>query len=60
MGKKKNVENISEDKFSKKQIVSSKRYRNNVDLLNSVLKDKKTYTLKEVDEIIEKFKKGKV
>lgn len=60
MAKKKKVENIAEDKFSKKQIVSSKRYRNNVDLLNAVLKDNKTYTLKEVDGIIEKFKKGKV
>jgi len=60
MAKKKIAENIAEDKFSKKQIVSSKRYRNNVDLLNAVLKDNKTYTLKEVDEIIEKFKKGKV
>lgn len=60
MAKKKIVENTAEDKFSKKQIVSSKRYRNNVDLLNAVLKDNKTYTLKEVNEIIEKFKKGKV
>lgn len=60
MAKKKIVEKVAEDKFSKKQIVSSKRYRNNVDLLNAVLKDNKTYTLKEVNEIIEKFKKGKV
>lgn len=60
MAKKKIVENTAENKFSKKQIVSSKRYRNNVDLLNAVLKDNKTYTLKEVNEIIEKFKKGKV
>lgn len=60
MAKKKNIEIVDEDKFSKKQIVTSKRYRSNVDLLNAVLKDKKTYTLKEVDEIIENFKKGKV
>lgn len=37
---KKEIKN-TEDKFSKEQIVKSKRFRNNVDLLNAVLKESK-------------------
>lgn len=60
MVKKKNTKTVSEDKFSKEQIVKSKKFQNNVDLLNAVLKENKKYTLKEVNEIIKNFKKGKV
>lgn len=56
---KKEIKNI-EDKFSKEQIVKSKRFRNNIDLLNAILKENKQYTLKEVEEIIKNFMKGKV
>lgn len=51
---------ITEDKFSKEQIVTSKNFRSEVDLLNALLKENKKYTIKEVNEIIKKFKKGKV
>ncbi|MDY5647126.1 MAG: hypothetical protein SPF22_09000 [Candidatus Onthovivens sp.] len=56
---KKEIKN-TEDKFSKEQIVKSKRFRNNIDLLNAILKENKQYTLKEVEEIIKNFMKGKV
>lgn len=56
---KKEIRN-TEDKFSKEQIVKSKRFRNNIDLLNAILKENKQYTLKEVEEIIKNFMKGKV
>lgn len=56
---KKEMKN-TEDKFSKEQIVRSKRFRNNIDLLNAILKENKQYTLKEVEEIIKNFMKGKV
>lgn len=56
---KKEIKN-TEDKFSKEQIVKSKRFRNNMDLLNAILKENKQYTLKEVEEIIKNFMKGKV
>ncbi len=49
-----------EDTYTKEQIVKSKRFANNVDLLNATLKDTKKYTLKEVNEIIENYMKGKV
>lgn len=56
---KKEIKN-TEDKFSKEQIVKSKRFRKNIDLLNAILKENKQYTLKEVEEIIKNFMKGKV
>ena len=46
--------------FRKEQIVASKRYENDVDIVNALLQDEKEYALVEVDELIERFKKGKV
>lgn len=47
-------------KFTKSQLVNSERYLDHVDLLNALLDEKETYSLSEVDEKIEKYKKGKV
>lgn len=47
-------------KFYKKQLVASKKYSRYKDLLNAVLKDDSTYSIDEVDELIENFMKGKV
>jgi len=60
MTKKKEEKVVSEEKFGKRQIVNSKRFKNDRDLLNAILQEDKNYTLKEVEEKIEKFKKGKV
>lgn len=60
MAKGKKVETIIEDGFTKQQIVNSKRFKDNVDLLNALLKDDKLYTLEEVNKTIEDFRKGKV
>lgn len=46
--------------FSKAQIVQSKRYKNDIDIVNALLDDKKQYGLEEVDKIIANFKKGRV
>ncbi len=51
---------IIEEKYTKKQIVNSKTFIDNKDLLNAVLKEDKSYTKQEVNKIIENFKKGKV
>lgn len=54
---------IDKDKdvaYTKDQILASKKYSNRKDVLNVVLKNGKLYTLKQVDEQIEKFMKGKV
>lgn len=46
--------------FAKAQIVSAKKYENDIDVINALLKDGESYTLADVDKIIEDFKKGKV
>lgn len=47
-------------KFSKEQLLKSRRYANRRDLLGALLSDEKRYTLKEVDAAIKTFMKGKV
>ena len=46
-------------KYTKENIINSKRYLMNKDLLNVILEEKE-YTLQEVEEEINKFKKRKV
>ena len=46
--------------FTRDQLAASKRYATRRDLVNVLLEDGKQYTLAEVDEKIEAFKKGKV
>lgn len=48
-----------EEQFTKEQIVNSRIFIDNRDLLNAILEDK-SYSKKEVDEIIKNYKKGKV
>lgn len=50
----------NEDKYSKEQITSSKRYSKSKDILNALLDENKMYTFTEIDKIIENFKKRKV
>lgn len=49
-----------ETKYNKKQLVSSKKYFANRDLLQVLLQEDKTYTLKEVESKIKEFKERKV
>lgn len=56
---KKEVKKITKEKYTKEQIVNSKTFINNRDLLNAILEDK-SYSKKEINEIIENYKKGKV
>ena len=46
--------------FTKAQWVAAQRYAHRRDLSGALLEDGKTYTLNEVDALIEKFMKGKV
>lgn len=47
--------------FSKSHILTFKRYAGRRDLLTQLLKDGKTYTLDQIDGLIQNFmKKGKV
>ena len=54
---KKEVKKVTEEKYTKEQIVNSKTFINNRDLLNAILEDK-SYSKKEINEIIENYKKG--
>lgn len=46
--------------FNKEQIIRSDRYTLNRDILNVLLEENKQYSIKEVDDLISKFMKGKV
>ena len=50
----------SATRFTKEQILSSKKYRDSRDLLQAVLEDSGTYSFKEVEKKIEDYRKGKV
>lgn len=56
----KNDEELTEEKFSKEQILLSKKYIKNRDLLRTILKDEGIYSFNEVDSLIEKFMKGRI
>ena len=60
MATKKVVEKQIEPSFSKSQLVKSKFFFEERDLLNALLNDNKTYTIDEVANMISDFKKGKV
>ncbi|MDB3660489.1 hypothetical protein C4260_15560 [Clostridioides difficile] len=45
-------------KFTKEQIVNSKKYVNRKDLLNVILKENDLYSFSEVEDRINKFMKG--
>lgn len=46
--------------YTKDQLAASKKYANRRDLIRALLEDGKTYTLDEVDSLINTFMKGKV
>lgn len=54
------TEKTGERRFTKAQLMESHRYAEQKDLINALLEDGKTYTLKQVDTQIDKFLKGKV
>lgn len=46
--------------FTKKQLANSKKYRDQKDIINSVLSYDQTYTLEQTEQLVDKFLKGKV
>ena len=53
-------EGAVERKYTKQQLVSSARYRNNRDLFSAILEDGAMYAIAEVEQMAEQFMKGKV
>lgn len=52
--------NIATAVYTKEQLATSQRYAARRDLISALLVDGKSYTLNEVDALIEKYLKGKV
>lgn len=46
--------------FSKESLLNSKHFMKRRDLISALLDDDKQYTIKQVDEIMSKYLKGKV
>jgi hypothetical protein len=46
--------------FTKDQLLASKKYANRRDILNALLVAGETYTIAQVDALIEKYMKGPV
>lgn len=49
-----------ENRFSKEQMCSSVRFRERKDIVNALLKEGELYTIRDVEEKIEKYMKGEV
>lgn len=47
-------------KYSYEQLIASKRYNGRRDLLDALLEHSKTYTIDEIDALIDSFMKGPV
>lgn len=48
-----------ETKYKKKDLLNSKKYRKNRDILDALLENDKSYSIKEIEKIINNFlKKG--
>jgi arginine repressor len=50
----------TEPKFTKEALLKSKRFYDQRDIVNALLKDGAEYTISQVDSMIKKYMKGKV
>lgn len=57
---KNKVATKTENRFTKQQVLASKKLPYSKDLINAILQEDKTYTLKEVESEINKFLKKRV
>lgn len=60
MPKKENETKKEDVKFTKEQILQSKKFKNRIDVIKVILQDNKSYTLEEVQKEIDKFMKRRV
>lgn len=51
---------ISENKFTKDQIVNSKQFSDKRDIVDALLSNDKTYTINNVKNMIENYMKGQI
>ncbi|EOS27680.1 hypothetical protein C806_00127 [Lachnospiraceae bacterium 3-1] len=55
-GKSERTENL----FTKEQLLNSERFQNRKDIINALLESDKHYTVKQTEQMIENYMKGKV
>lgn len=61
MKAKKETEDLKPvSRFTREQILSSKRYADKRDLISALLEENKMYTLEMIDKLIDEFMKGRV
>lgn len=53
-------DDVKKARFTKAQLLESRKYRSKKDVVNALLKDNRTYTIDEADALINKFMKGRV
>ncbi len=56
----KSKESTNEVSFTKSQLLKSKKYVHQTDVLNVILEEDKNYTIKEVEKLIDGFMKKEV
>lgn len=56
----KKIKEKQESKFTKQQILAASKYNNRRDALNAILQDDKSYSISEVNSLLENWLKGKV
>lgn len=54
------IASAAENRFSKEQLLMSERFRNRRDIADALLDDGVLYTVKDVEQKIENYMKGKV
>jgi len=56
----KEIKTKEKPKFTKRQLLNSKKYQHQTDLLNAILENDKSYSISEVEKLIDEFMKEKV
>lgn len=54
------AKNKTSVKYGKSELMKSKRFLQDRDILNTLLNDEDEYSVEEADDILKKWKKGKV
>lgn len=54
------IKTKKEPKFTKEQLIKSKMYQNQIDIVKIVLEENKTYSIPETNKLINDFLKRKV
>ena len=49
-----------EQQFEKEQIIKSKKYREDADIIGALLRDGESYTFKQVDTLLDDFMKKEI